>query len=113
MWVERERVEDFRILLFFFFICLPVAEFPLVCHNLRVVCSMKYNNNNNNNNILTMGFGTLFPVSKKINIEVYDIEELWGNEACGGKATGRRILCFLLYFFCLLPVTGFPLVCHN
>ena len=60
-----------------------------------------------------MGFGTLFPVSKRINIEEYDIEELRGNEACGRNTTGWRIFKFLLYFVCLLPVVGFPLVCHN
>ncbi len=26
--------------LLLYFICLPVAGFPLVCHNLRVVCSI-------------------------------------------------------------------------
>ena len=41
--------------------------------------------------ILTMGFGTTFPVSKMINIDQDDIEELRRNEACGWNTTGWRI----------------------
>ena len=63
--------------------------------------------------ILTMGFVTSLPVSKKINVDYYDIEALQRNEAYGRNTTGWRILFFLFTFLCLLPAVGFPLLCHN
>jgi hypothetical protein len=62
--------------------------------------------------LLTMEFGTSFPVSKMINIEFYDIEELWRNKACGWNTVGWWILFYFISFV-LLPAVGFPLVCHN
>jgi hypothetical protein len=59
-----------------------------------------------------MEFGTSIPVSKMINIEFDDIEELRRNGARGWNTVGWRILFYFISFV-LLPAVGFPLVCHN
>ena len=47
--------------------------------------------------ILTMGFVTSLPVSKKINVDYYDIEALQRNEVYGRNTAGWRILCFIYF----------------
>jgi hypothetical protein len=45
-----------------------------------------------------MEFGTSFPVSKMINIEFDDVEELRRNGACGWNTVGRWILFYFISF---------------
>jgi hypothetical protein len=58
-----------------------------------------------------MEFGTSFPVSKMINIEFDDTEELRRNEAC--ELEHGRVVDYCFISFVNVPAVGFPLVCHN
>jgi hypothetical protein len=58
-----------------------------------------------------MEFRTSFPVSKMINIEFDDTEELRRNEAC--ELEHGRVVDYRFISFVKVPAVGFPLVCHN